>query len=98
MVTLEGRARLVAVEVDHDGRLGREADDAHVGPGAQAAGDDAGDELLLLRPAGVARAIRRECRAIEFGTVRALEVSINIAFTNFRAPNYFGWYYPGSVT
>ena len=30
--------------------------------------------------------------------VRALEVSINIAFTNFRAPNYFGWYYPGSVT
>jgi hypothetical protein len=29
--------------------------------------------------------------------VRALEVSINLAFTNFRAPNQFEWYFPGRV-
>ncbi len=29
--------------------------------------------------------------------VRTLEVSINLAFTNFRAPNEFGWYCPGRV-
>ncbi len=29
--------------------------------------------------------------------VRALEVSINLAFTHFRAPNEFGWFCPGRV-
>jgi ribosomal protein L16 Arg81 hydroxylase len=29
--------------------------------------------------------------------VRTLEMSINLAFTNFRAPNEFGWYGPGRV-
>lgn len=29
--------------------------------------------------------------------VRALEVSINLAFTNFRAKNQFEWYFPGRV-
>ncbi len=29
--------------------------------------------------------------------VRALEPSISMSFTNFRAPNHFAWYYPGSV-
>ena len=29
--------------------------------------------------------------------VRALEVSINLAFTAFRLPNQFNWYYPGKI-
>jgi ribosomal protein L16 Arg81 hydroxylase len=32
-----------------------------------------------------------------FHHVRALEPSINLTFTNFRAPNQFVWYFPGGV-
>jgi len=29
--------------------------------------------------------------------LRALDVSISLSFTNFRVPNRFNWYYPGTV-
>jgi hypothetical protein len=29
--------------------------------------------------------------------VRSLDVSINLSFTNFRRPNHYGFYYPGTV-
>jgi len=33
-----------------------------------------------------------------FHQVRALEASISLGFSNFRAPNRFGWYTPGTIS